>query len=811
MEEKERRDLGKRESGEKEPVFSKQKTPDRPEERIAAPESEQEAKPFRTDNGADFISGNMPDKGENTVSASDYEERSSVFRVPDFVRAAESAPDEKTDTGTLLLSEIREPDPPGNTDEDDMTVDPNATTLNSPLDDTDLSAGRLPEKDHSSGDRKKNGKCSFDPSTVFAPGGNLDAISLLEPDTEESAFSAFPDMQTDRKKFISELAFEQETGEDGSAFNTDAAVIFKSPGETDFDFVRREEEFREMPDRFPGADMEQRTADFQTDSREPESQSPDDNSGEKIQSLPPEEEMQSSDSDADLIHPILSETVRDKSGQENNEPESRKPDVLSLGAAFITEIPEETAADPDALTMIMRPEEFEERGLKVNGKTAENKSAYAPAEKDGEEPFELSEIPAEEKSEQIPVIHLSKEENMPFDLSEIPGEEKSEQMPEQKKEDTPFDLSEILPEQENKPVSDSEIKAGKNTASEKFLSESGDDSVFDLNTQNIADTDADLGKPDVREVADSPVPESETDSFLSSFLESPAAEDEQIFDLGAEAMVEAEDEISAESGENASLSESGEENFDADAETIVASAADILGLSSGNLLEPPSETDTADRDEEMDELLMRDADEGLPDLDSILDAAKEDSSEDYESGDYEDIRTSEKKENISPEEGLSAMDILKSMGSPELGEEYGGTDNAIGIPDMPEAKSLKLSPEEDPFFHVPDTDAKTEPMKKISKPLRPPARREIKAGIKNTGKVPVHTSESEPLYDNLAGKYYFSLSPVQIESAIERIISRIFSAHIERVIREVVREAVEEEMRKFRDGIIEEIAEGDKL
>ena len=824
MEEKEIRGLGKKESGENDPVFPEENAMDPGEEMIAAPNSASGTKPFRpdADKTGGRIPGNMPDREEKTVSAPDGGKSSTVFGVPDFVRFAESYPDEQTDTGTMLLSETEKTDTSGEInmdDEEDMTIDPNATTISSPLEDTDLPADSLSEKDKQPGGQKKNGNCSFDPGMVFAPGGNLDAIRLSDADAEESAFSSFPDMQKDKKKLISELAFEQETGEDGSAFNLDAADIFK-PGssEPDFDFVSREDESEDGPDRFSGMDAETH-AGSRTDPQEQESGLTD-NPDEKMQtgesSLP--------DSDGDIIGRFLSESDHDKADPD---------DPLSIGAAFITgitETPEENAeVDLDARTIIMSHAEFEEAGLKTKEKTAQDKSGDNPAEEDGDEPFDLSD-----------------------------------------------DLSEILPEPEDKPVVDSDVKEGKNTVLDSFLSEPEDESVFDLDTKNILDETSAFGKPEAGEspdAADNSVFDLDTKNILDETSdfgkpeagespdatdesvfdldtknildetsdfgkpeagESPDAEDEPILELGAEAVIEAEEEIPVEVGAEAAITESEEENFDPNAETIVASAADILGLASGNLLEPPSETDTAAGDDGLEDLLIRDADEGLPDLDSILDTAKDYALSGDTPDNAKDAETDKNTGDISVEDGLSAMDILDELGSPEQRKAYGGADNTIGLLDMLNAESSKQPPEEDDFFHVPDMEEKPEPVKRISKPFVT-GRMEIKTDKresrkkypdrsaetlgeyritpdkKDTGYAVAHTDESEPVYDSLAGKYYFSLSPAQIESAIERIINRVFSERIEKVLREVVGKAVEEEMKKFRDGIMEDIAEGDKL
>ncbi|MGE0084039.1 MAG: hypothetical protein AB7S75_06410 [Desulfococcaceae bacterium] len=734
MKEKEIRGFGRKDLTETDPVFPEE-TLDLGEGMIIAPQFTGAQKPFRTDadKPAGPIPGNMPDR---LISGSDGEEAVPGFGMPNFVRFTDSDPDEKTDTGTMLMSETEERDSAsGKTGREDMTIDPNATTINSPPDDTDPPLYKESEKASCAGDWEKNGNCSFDTGTVFAPGGNLDEICLSDTDAAESALSSFPDIRTNKKKLISELAFEQEeteklkTAEDGSAFNLDAADIFSSPGESDFDFVRREDEAEDGTDLLSDTDAET-SPDFRADMPDRKTGLAD-NPDQKMQTDSFEKEISMSADRADTISSFLSE----------NNPDKPQDDADFLGAAFLTEITEEEA-DPDALTMVMSPSEFEETDLKMKEKTAPDKSEDKSAEKNLDEAF---------------------------------------------------DFSDILQEPEDKFSSEPDIRDEKNTA-DSFLSEPEDESVFDLDAKTVIVSDSAFGNPDAGE--------------------------EPIFELGAEAIIDAEEELPLEPGAEAAVTESREEDFDLNAETVVASASDIPGPVSGNLPDPLTEADKAG-DEEMDELLIRDADEGLPDLDSILDA---DSA----------------KEDVLPddaEDGMSAMDILNSMDSPGAREEYGGADNTIGMLDMLNAENAKQSASEDAFFHIPDNEAKPEPVRKISKTVSA-GRTEIKADkkerrkeypdlstetlreesgtadmadIKDAKNAAVHTAEREPLYDSIAGKYYFSLSPAQIEGAIERIINRVFSERIEKVLREVVGKAVEEEMKKFRDGFMEDIAEGDKM
>ncbi len=659
MKEKETTGLGNNGTGESDSVFPEEDTLDLRNAIIMTPKFTGGKEPAETG------SGNMPDMRENTEARPEQEEALPSFGVPNFVRLAASDLYEKTDTGTLLLSETEDGDKSGDADRENMTIDPNATTVRSPLDDTQITGYRTSEKDTGTKDRKENGTFSFDQSTIIAPGGNLDAIRLS--DSEEDRPPDFPDIRKDREMLISELAFEQEEtekpklAEDGSVFNPDAADIFRTRTDLDFDFVRREEESEDRTDLLSDVNAET-LVDPQSDQQ-----------SLKIMSL--------GDSDEKILN-----DSKDKAGLMTDADRS-EDQADFLGAAFLTEIPEEADVDPDALTVIVPRAEFEEPGQRENGKTAKVKSENGTVEKDEEQTFDLS--------------HMLQADMLQADMH-----------PETK-----------------------------------------DESVFDLDAKTVIAPDSAFGNPN--------------------------AEDEPILELGAEAIIDTEDEIPLELGAETAISQSGE-YFDPDAETVVASAADILGLTSGNLLEPPSEADTADRDKEMDELLIRDADEELSDLDSILDI----SDAEVVSDDREEPESAGKDRNFSPEESLSAMDILNSMGSSEKREEYGGADNTIGLLDRLNAENAGQTVPEDDYFPMREAEAGPARAKKISKSIRTdteskPDNKEIAKQTPDMSAEMTVKEESEPVYDSLAGKYYFSLSPAQIEATLERIINRIFSERIE--------------------------------
>ncbi|MEZ4525626.1 MAG: hypothetical protein R2941_06865 [Desulfobacterales bacterium] len=751
MKEKEIKELGKKASGEKDPVLPKEETPAPGKGMGMAPNfagKGDAAKP------AESAAENMPDIRGVSNSGSEQEEAPPSFGVPNFVRFTSSEPHEKTDTGTLLLSETEDDGSSKDADRENMTIDPNAATVNAPLNEPRISGYRANEKDADTEHRKEDRAFSFDQSTIIAPGGNLEAIRLS--DSEEDPPADFANIRKDRERLISELAFEKEetehpkTAPNGSAFNPDAADTFRSRTDSDFDFVRDEDEPEDRTVSLSDINAET-PADPRADNDFPKFLSEDD-PDEKTRKDAGTGRTTLSSPDTDRMIRLPSKTDK-----------SQEDDADFLGAAFLAEIPQEEAdVDPDALTMIVPQAEFEKPGQRKNGKTADLISENDPAEKNEDETFDLSD--------------MLRADTLQTDRH---------------------------PEQKEESASDREIGKGKKTEPDNFLSESDAESVFDLDARTVIAPLSDSGRPENEE----------------------EAEEEAILELGADAIVEAEEEIPLELGSEAVVSGSGEENFDPDAETVVASAADLLGLESGNLLNPPSEADAADKSEEPEDLtadlLIQDADEGLPDPDSILDTSDAEVMPD----DRENRESAGKDRDVSPEESLSAMDILNSMGSSEEREEYRGADNTIGLLDRLNAENAAQPVPEDDYFHMRDTEAGPEAAKKTSRSIRTDSEskqdkkeKEIakqtpdtSAKMRAAENSALHREESEPVYDSLAGKYYFSLSPAQIEAALERIINRIFSERIEKVLREVVGKAVEEEIKKFREGIIEDIADGDKL
>lgn len=281
-------------------------------------------------------------------------------------------------------------------------------------------------------------------------------------------------------------------------------------------------------------------------------------------------------------------------------------------------------------------------------------------------------------------------------------------------------------------------------------------------------------------------------------------EEEDVFELGADAIVETEeDDIILEAGDIAEDNVSGAEarenegiSYDPDAETIIAAPDDLqeLGLQ-----------DIADTKGEESSLFDDTDEEGLPDLDSVLES-------------------SEKDEKI--------QELFDNHFSSE--EETDVTDDhdeTIGLLNILEAENLQDSSEDPDYFHLPLNESDADVSKKMAETARTKEliSENVDSGIKKQDFISVPAEEKEIIEDISASqtasdgksgyaecedgspKHFFSVSPGQIEAALERVINKIFSERIEKVLREVIEKAVEEEMKKISEVFLEDVSEGEDL
>jgi hypothetical protein len=290
-------------------------------------------------------------------------------------------------------------------------------------------------------------------------------------------------------------------------------------------------------------------------------------------------------------------------------------------------------------------------------------------------------------------------------------------------------------------------------------------------------------------------------------------DEDAILELGSDAILDEEDDIlepetldpNSETVENSDL--------DVNAGTIAMSEADLLpskteiprSVAQAGQKKAEETLFLADLEEEEDPDEIIDLPESAARIEPIFEAISEPIEPD-------------------PENILTALDILGDI-SEEGGDRTGDT---IGLTDLLEVKPQQGASPEDDLLTLLGMEARGE-----KTGLRPKSKTpEVSetAPSPDTNKAPVSavspplSAEEEnifedteptvlpsepPLPGDVGKTHYFSVTPQQIEAALERVINRVFSERIEKTVKAVVEKAVEEEMKKFRETFIEDIAEGD--
>ncbi|MFP4346937.1 MAG: hypothetical protein ACLFQY_01540 [Desulfococcaceae bacterium] len=313
-------------------------------------------------------------------------------------------------------------------------------------------------------------------------------------------------------------------------------------------------------------------------------------------------------------------------------------------------------------------------------------------------------------------------------------------------------------------------------------------------------------------------------------------DDEPIIDLGAETVVIPDRPTDAPPTEA-----DAQADVDPDANTIIADPS----ISDA----PPSETEPKEEILEP-EPIPGGWNSGKPET---VDRLEEPSEELFQAEDpdepllKEDPADRRADENFSSEEGLTALDLFDSFSEaeqwPDLTDPIGlidvlGADTGHAEPrndflsrleqgfssenTSPEAEAFpaeKIPVESvlnasEPKPETPPTDPRTvEPEPAPDTPEKAEAPYESVQegsgpedfeGIDSGAFEEAEDSEFEP--EGMA-----SVSPEQLEAALERVIDRIFTERIEGILREVIEKTVSEEIQKLRGALLENIAVDDDL
>ncbi len=693
-----------------------------------------------------------------------------MVKPPDFFRP-DNPDNDMADSGTLLLSELEAEEQKGAggpaaakdaLPEDiflkDAFIDPDATTLR------DLK--KTQNSSESGAGKKKD--LSFDSGTVFAPGGDLDAINLEDISLEDivsdddipgDIFRDSDNIADAETIVMTDGPFGKQNSEsvpektDEPSFLSDMPDILSSGDDLDFDFVSREDE------GILAEEDEDREEDIDKDARTVFAPVPG-NFDRNLKTEQPENAAEESDnSGITMFHPDA-ETLIDTEDENITDNMILSPDDPEILSPDADDIPDQPDTEKETIRNI------------------------------------------EKNIEDATVFNFTESSAAVSPESEIPDGHSVKNDRETMEEDSFRDASTII-------VSEAEFR-----------------------DTDLADTD----KEDFRDAQTLIAAEADIIKEGKPEQSAPENEEDIIFELGEDAIIELdEDEIVLDADDiitDTKTPDPGTEEdiYDPDAETVIAPAAApaVPGSGERERAEKDSVISLAEADERAGEdtiLLPADETEELPDLDSITG----DSDTDKTIPDFP--RQSDEAESTASDDSdiTDIQSILNELKAADLGNTREKKDSAadrgddtIGLLNAMEEEIGQQGPEEDDFFTLPDMDSETEP------PAPPD---NFSANIKKEKKESTPEIPSEAVADNAAGdvppeiktgnakkeaesedsaeKHYFSVSPGQIESAIERVINRIFTERIEAVVKEVIEKAVEEEMKKFREFFIEDVSGGE--
>ncbi|MEE4355635.1 MAG: hypothetical protein V2I97_04150 [Desulfococcaceae bacterium] len=743
-----------------------------------------------------------------------------MVKPPDFFRP-DNPDNDMADSGTLLLSELEAEEQKGAggpaaakdaLPEDifpkDAFIDPDATTLR------DLKkAQNSPE----SGVGKKK-DLSFDNGTVFAPGGDLDAINLEDivsgDDVSGDIFRDSDNIADAETIVMRDGPFGKQNSEsvpektDEPSFLSDMPDILSSGDELDFDFVSREDE------GVLAEEDEDREEDIDKDARTVFAPVPG-NFDRNLKSEQPENAAEESDnSGIAMFHPDA-ETLIDTEDENITDNMILSPDdseILSPDDSEILSPDDSEILSPDGSELLspddselLSPDDSELLSPDDSEILSPDDSELLSPDADN-----MPDQPDTEK-EKIRNIEKNIEDATVFNFTESSAAVSPES---------------AIPEQHS-------VKNDRETMEEDSFR---DASTIIVSEAEFRDTDlADTDKEDFRDAQTLIAAEADIAKEGKTEQSAPENEEDIIFELGEDAIIELdEDEIVLDADDiitDTKTPDPGTEEdiYDPNAETVIAPASAPADPGSGERerAEKDSVISLAEADERAGEdtiLLPADETEELPDLDSITgDSDTDETIPDFSRQSDETESTASDDSDITDIQSilneLKAADLSNTRQKKDSAADRG--DDTIGLLNAMEEEIGQQGPEEDDFFTLPDMDSKTEPpsppdnfsanIKKEKKEIAPEIPSEAvadNAADDMPPEIKTGSAEKEVESEDSAEKHYFSVSPGQIESAIERVINRIFTERIEAVVKEVIEKAVEEEMKKIRDLFIEEVPGG---
>lgn len=536
-------------------------------------------------------------------------------------------------------------------------------------------------------------------------------------------------------------------------------------------------------------------------------------------------------------------------------------DALDLSMEDVIEPVEETVAVRDARTVVIPPSEADADTLEIDAG-----DRFVDSKEDASEAPLLTPDPEagpKEDAAEVPEIDL------PFlDRDNVTLVDPIDGLKDE--ENGSKDSNRTLPDTASASSDDAEFEGYQETVFDRDVSTV----IAPISEAGDSGTIPDVEEDEVLDLEDAMIVQAEAAEPPSSpdSEDNPEA-DTTILDLGGRTLYTPKDaEPENDVADSADFADEEESIIDLGADTVVSpdrpkdappveadaqteDPADV-DLDANTILSEPSMPDALPQETEPEEEILEPEPipaEPISEKIEAVDRVEGPSEELFQAEDpdepllEEDPADGRADEDFSSEEGLTALDLFDSFseaeagpdltdpiglidvlgadtGDPEFGNDFlsqleQGISSEKAPPeteDVPAETIPAESVEEasNPEPETPPTDTPTiepEPVVDTAEDADEPEE-DVQDGFGPEALEEADTSIFEEAEDTeFEPEGVASVSPEQLEAALERVIDRIFTERIEGILREVIEKTVSEEIRKLRGALLENIAVDDDL